>query len=259
MKRRLKTQRAEVTDWKFSALPQMEEDNGSKMNFRFLRMVLLLLVLTMFIPAHAVAQQHQSTHIVIIDPAHGGSDIGVKVSEKEYEKDITLAISLSLKKELEKIGNVRVQLTRVSDKLVPFSERKKIVTSTRGELFLSIHVNAGFGKNSSGYEVYFPGFRDAHTEQSNSKEILKDMARNKSLNDSIRFAQLIQKNMDSVFPRKSRGIRDAPIPVLEGLSIPAVVVEIGFATHPEDRKKMINETTRNSIARALYQSIKDFY
>jgi N-acetylmuramoyl-L-alanine amidase len=249
----------EMTVWEFSKLPQTEEENGSKMNFWFLRMVLTLLVLTIFPLAHAEAQQHQSTHIVIIDPAHGGSDIGVKVSDKEYEKDITLAISLSLKKELEKIGNIRVQLTRVSDKLVPFSERKKIVTSTRGELFMSIHINAGFGKNSSGYEVYYPGVRDAHTEQSNSKEILKDMARNKSLNDSIRLAQLIQKNMDSVFPRKSRGIRDASTPVLEGLSIPAVVVEIGFATHPEDRKKMINGSTQNSIARALYQSIKDFY
>ena len=248
-----------MTDRKFSKLPKIEEDNGSKMNFWFLRMFLTLLVLIMFPLAHSAAQQHQSKHVVIIDPAHGGSDIGVKVSDKEYEKDITLAISLSVKKELEKIGNMRVQLTRASDKLVSFSDRKKIATSTRGELFVSIHINAGFGKNSSGYEVYFPGGRDAQTEQSNSKEILKDMARNKSLNDSIRLAQLIQKNMDSVFPRKSRGIRDAPIPLLEGLSIPAVLVEIGFATNPEDRKKMIDGSTQNSIAHALYQSIKDFY
>ncbi len=85
------------------------------------------------------------------------------------------------------------------------------------------------------------------------------MARNKSLNDSIRLAQLIQKNMDGVFPRKSRGIRDASVPVLEGLSIPAVLVEIGFATNPEDRKKMTDGNTQNSVARALYQSIKDFY
>jgi N-acetylmuramoyl-L-alanine amidase len=51
--------------------------------------------------------------------------------------------------------------------------------------------------------------------------------------------QLIQKNMGKVFPRKSRGLRDSAVPSLEGLSIPAVVVEIGFATNPEDRKKIL--------------------
>jgi N-acetylmuramoyl-L-alanine amidase len=259
MKRRLKTQRAEVAEWKLAKLPRIQEENGSKMRLWSLRVLLSLLVLATFALSDAVAQPQQRAHVVIIDPAHGGDDGGVKLSDKEYEKDITLAIALSLKKELEKIGNIRVQLTRSSDKLVPFSERRKTAASARGELFVSIHVNAGFGKTSSGYEVYFPGVRDAQAEQSNSKEILKDMARNKSLNDSIRLAQLIQKNMDGVFPRKSRGIRDASVPVLEGLSIPAVLVEIGFATNPEDRKKMTDGNTQNSVARALYQSIKDFY
>lgn len=248
-----------MAEWKFSKLPRIQWDNGSKMKVWSLRVFLSLLVLAMCALSDAVAQPPQRAHVVIIDPAHGGDDSGVKVSDKEYEKDITLAIALSLKKELEKIGNIRVQLTRSSDKLVPFSERRKTAASARGELFVSIHVNAGFGKTSSGYEVYFPGVRDAQAEQSNSKEILKDMARNKSLNDSIRLAQLIQKNMDGVFPRKSRGIRDASVPVLEGLSIPAVLVEIGFATNPEDRKKMTDGNTQNSVARALYQSIKDFY
>lgn len=248
-----------MAERKFSKLPRIQWDNGSKMKAWSLRVFLSLLVLAMCALSVAVAQPPQHAHVVIIDPAHGGDDSGVKVSDKEYEKDITLAIALSLKKELEKIGNIRVLLTRSSDKLVPFSDRRKIAASARGELFVSIHVNAGFGKTSSGYEVYFPGVRDAQAEQSNSKEILKDMARNKSLNDSIRLAQLIQKNMDGVFPRKSRGIRDASIPVLEGLSIPAVLVEIGFATNPEDRKKMTDGNTQNAVARALYQSIKDFY
>jgi N-acetylmuramoyl-L-alanine amidase len=229
------------------------------MNIRYVRVCLTLFILFAFLLPEAMAQLKQGRHVVIIDPAHGGSDIGIRLSDKEYEKNITLAISLALKKELEKLGNIRVQMTRVSDKLVSFSERKKIATSTQGELLVSVHINAGFGKNSTGYEIYYAGFRDAQTAQSNSKEILKDMARNKYLNDSIRLAQLIQKNMDNIFPRKSRGIRDAAIPVLEGLSIPAVIVEIGFATHPEDRKKLMDVKTQNTIAHALYQSIKDFY
>jgi N-acetylmuramoyl-L-alanine amidase len=236
-----------------------EKDIYLKMNNWSARLFIILIIFIISPLFDAAAQTPQGKHVVIIDPSHGGKDFGVKLSDKDYEKDISFAISSALKKELDKVGNIHVELTRSSDKLVPSSERKKIATSTRGELFVSIHINAGFGRNSTGYEVYFPGFMGAQTEQSNSKEILKDMARNKYLNDSVRLAQLIQKNMDSVFPRKSRGIRDASIPVLEGLSIPAVVVEIGFATNPEDRKKMVDGKTQSAVAHALYQSIKDFF
>ena len=119
-----------------------------------------------------------------------------------------------------------------------------------------IDVNAGFSKNSTGFEIYFPGFKGESPEQGGSKEILKDMARNKFLNDSVRLAQLIQKHMDKVFPRKSRGLRDAHVLALEGLSIPAVVVEIGFATNPEDRKTIVDAKTQAAVAHALCQSIK---
>ena len=183
---------------------------------------------------------------------------GSSISDKEYEKNITLAISLLMKKELDKSGNIQAQLTRTSDRDVSLSERKQIVKKMQSEVFIGIHVNAGFSKNSTGFEIYFPGFKGSLSEQSDSKEILKDMARNKYLNDSVKLAQLIQKNMDKVFPRKSRGLRDSAILSLEGLSIPAVIVEIGFATNPEDRKKILDAKTQEAIAHALCQSIKDF-
>ena len=224
------------------------------MNNRPMRIFLILLVLIIFPLTNAWAQPLRGMHSVAIDPAHGGGDLGVKISDKEYEKNITLAIS-----SLDKSGNVRVQLTRTSDRDVSLSERKQIIKKMQSEVFVSIHVNAGFSKNSTGFEIYFPGFKGAPSEQSDSKEILKDMASNKYLNDSVKLAQLIQKNMDKVFPRKSRGLRDSAVPSLEGLSIPAVVVEIGFATNPEDRKKILDANTQTAIARALCQSIRDFF
>lgn len=221
--------------------------------------IITLLLLIIFPCNNALSQPPQGGHLVIIDPAHGGADYGVKLSDKEYEKDVTLALSLLLKKELDKTGNIRAQLTRNSDKEVSLGERKRIVETARGEVLVSIHVNAGFNKNSSGYEIYFPGFKEAQTEQSNSKEIIKDMDRNKYLNNSVKLAKLIQKNMDVVFPRKGRGLRDAPIYFFEGLKIPAIVVEMGFATNPEDRKKLLDGSTQTSLAHALYQSIKEYF
>ena len=194
----------------------------------------------------------------MIDAAHGGGDQGVAVSDKETEKNISLAVSQLMKKELDKTTNIDAQLTRTADKDVSLAERREIVKKAKPEVFLSIHVNAGFSKNSTGFELYFPGFKQS-PEQGNSKEILKDMARNKYLNDSVRLAQLIQKNMDKVFPRKSRGLRDAMMLPLEGLSVPAVMVEIGFATNPEDKKKITDAKTQEAIAHALCQSIKDFF
>ncbi len=229
------------------------------MNNRPIKIFLILLVLIIFPLTNALAQPPRGKHSVTIDPAHGGGDLGVKISDKEYEKNITLAISSLMKNELDKSGNVLVQLTRTSDSDVSISERKQITKKMQAEVFVSIHVNAGFSKNSTGFEIYFPGFKGASSEQSDSKEILKDMARNKYLNDSVKLAQLIQKNMDKVFPRKSRGLRDSHVPVLEGLSVPAVIVEIGFATNPEDRKKIVDANTQAAIAHALCQSIRDFF
>jgi len=229
------------------------------MNLWPVRIILALSILMICLLSGAEAQKSHVKHLVVIDPAHGGTDFGVRLTDKEYEKNITLAISVLVKKELDKVGNVQVQLTRSSDKDVSLSERKKIITASRSQVLISVHVNAGFSKTSTGYELYFPGFKAASAEQSDSREILKDMARNKYLNDSVRLAQLIQKNMSSVFPRKGRGLRDASIPVIEGLSIPSVVVEIGFATNPDDRKNLLDVNTQNAIAHALCQSIKDYF
>jgi N-acetylmuramoyl-L-alanine amidase len=97
------------------------------------------------------------------------------------------------------------------------------------------------------------------TDQNGSKAILKDMAQNKYLNDSVRLAQMIQRNMENVFPRKGRGLRDAPMPILGDLSIPAVVLEVGFATNTDDRKKILNEKTQQAIAQALAKGIRDYF
>ncbi len=220
-------------------------------------------MISLFFPlmaaAIAVSGPPAGEHLIVIDPAHGGAEKGARLSDRYYEKDITLNIALLLQKELNRRGNIRVQLTRHTDRHIPVSERIRTVRVSHPNLFISLHVNAGFGKNSAGYEVYFPGFKSTSAGESDTAEILRDMAKNKYLNDSVRLAQTIQKNMEKVFPRKGRGLRDAPIPVLAGLSIPAVVVEIGFATNLEERKKIMDETTQSAIVQALSTSIREYF
>jgi N-acetylmuramoyl-L-alanine amidase len=222
--------------------------------------IFLLLTLTGFfiMAAPAWAEPRQGAPLVVIDPGHGGADGGVKLTDRYQEKDANLAIALMVQKELIRSGSVQVRLTRDGDRLLSIPERQKAIRALQPALLISLHVNGGFGKHSSGYEVYFPGFGAHGSEGEDSAEILKDMARNKYLNDSVRLAQSLQRNLDGVFPRKGRGLREAPTPILEGLTIPAVVVEIGFATNPEDRARIMDEKTQRAVAQALNKALQEY-
>jgi N-acetylmuramoyl-L-alanine amidase len=231
------------------------------MNTPIKKIVFLTFLLLFLIPSSLLmAQSAQKKRFVIIDAAHGGIDGGVSVTDKVREKEMTLILSQLLQKELAKMPGIQVQMTRTSDKTLSSADRRKIATEAPPDaLLISIHLNAGFGKNATGYEIYFPGFKTAPEDKGGSKAILKDMVRNKSLNDSVRFAQVIQRNMEHVFPRKGRGLRDAPMPILSDLTMTAAVLEMGFATNMDDRKKIMDEKTQQAIAQALSKSIRDFF
>jgi len=194
------------------------------------------------------AQQNRTT--VLIDPAHGGGETGV-VSDKLREKDLTMNLALLIRQEAQQKANFDVQLTRSDDRTVTMAERRKTALALKPDCLLSLHVNAGFGKKATGYEVYFPGFHQTIVNGNESAAILKDMEKNRYLNDSVRLAQAIQTSIEGVFPRQGRGLRDAPSPLLDGLAVPGVIIEIGFGTHPEDRKKLTDEGTQRAIARAV--------
>ena len=200
----------------------------------------------------------EKKHLVVIDPAHGGQDVGVKLTDKIGEKEITLAIALAMQKELAGENNIEVVLTRNSDTNVTIEERKDYISKIKPELFLSLHINAGFGKEANGFELYYPGFKELQ-ENKKAAKISPKNKKNKYLNDSVRLANFIQKNMDALFPRKGRGLREADVPIMEGMTIPALVVEMGFASNSEDKKKLLSPDTQTEIAKALAKSIILFY
>jgi len=219
----------------------------------------VLLILPLVPPLSSKAENRHDQYLIMVDPAHGGQDKGVKLSGKLYEKDVTLAIAGLIKDELGRSENVKVRLTRSADRDISISDRVKMIKKSGADMFISLHVNAGFGKNSSGFEVYFPGFKLSSTGKSASQEISKDMIKTEYINDSVRFAKIILRNMGKIFPRKDRGLRSAPVPVLDGAAIPAVVLETGFAANVKDRKQLMDRTTQKSIAGAVAQSIREYF
>lgn len=227
-----------------------------KQRLRYGIFTLALLTIGLVPSVGASAQQNRYT--VLIDPAHGGEETGV-VSDRLREKDLTMNLALLIRQEAGKKANFHVQLTRSDDRTMTTAERSKAAGALKPDCLLSLHVNAGFGKKATGYEVYFPGFRQTIAGGDESAAILKDMVKNRYLNDSVRLAQEIQTSLETVFPRQGRGLRDAPSPLLDGLTVPGVVVEIGFATHPEDRKKLTDDETQRAVARALVEGLWNYF
>ena len=196
---------------------------------------------------------------VMIDPGHGGTDKGVKLSRKISEKDVTLAIAKHIHRAFAKDKKVTVKLTRSNDRNISIDARKKAAASFKADLFLSLHVNKGFGTQSSGYEIYFSGFTKKTSSKASSKKVVSDMIENRYLNESIRFSHIVEKNIGTVFPRKGRGMRGAPVAVLAGLDMPAIVIELGFASNIKDKDKLLDTKIQKSLAKALAKSIKSFF
>jgi len=220
------------------------------------KIVWALIVLICFVfPLSAVAAEH----VLVIDPAHGGKDAGVKLSRTVHEKDLTLAIARLVEKNLSNTDDIKVRLTRLDDRDVSLAQRRKILEESNADICISLHVNAGFGQKAEGYEIYYLGAAIPSAQKNNSGEILKDMEQTRRMNNSVLLAQIVQKEIGMVFPRKGRGLRDAPVSLLRSLTMPAILLEVGFATHIKDRKKLRDTKVQKSVADALTRSVKKYF
>ncbi len=222
-----------------------------------MRKISIALILFFLMSVPVVVHAQSGPFVVLLDPAHGGSDTGV-VYNSLYEKDLTLKLARLIREEAKKVGDIRIHLTRDSDADMSFGERVQSVHAINARCLLSLHINAGFSNKANGYEAYFPGFGKTENGAGNSKAIVTDMLQNKSLNESVLLFQSLQTSLETVFPRRGRGLRNAQCPLLEDVNIPALILEIGFATNPLDRKRLSNEKNQREIAKAIVKGLRDY-
>jgi N-acetylmuramoyl-L-alanine amidase len=195
---------------------------------------------------------------VLIDPGHGGSDKGVELTKRDSEADFTLDVARKIKANLARKKAIKVILTRSDDRDLSIEERKKIVSGSGADLFVSLHINAGFGITSSGYEIYFRGFEQKGQITPDSDNVVDDMIQTRYLNDSIRFSNLVEKEMGKIFARQGRGLRGAPLAILDGLKMPAILIELGFATNHKNKEILLEKSVKDRIAGALSKSIEEY-
>jgi N-acetylmuramoyl-L-alanine amidase len=231
----------------------------------------------------APARRVKGAHVVVVDAGHGGIDSGMHGSGVD-EKDVTLGIARQLDAALRERG-VGVVMTRTRDTLVALADRGRIANQQKGELFISIHVNAAnpSWRNAAGFrgfETYF--LADAKSEDArqvavrenesvkfesgpSSKThedplgfILSDMAQNENQRESSRLATLVQRRLAKVHPGPSHGVKQAGFVVLVTASMPAVLVEVGFGSNAEDAAFISSSRGQRAIAQAIADAAVDY-
>lgn len=210
---------------------------------------------------------------IVIDPGHGGKDRGAIGPSGLKEKDVTLDLSRRLERALEREGNYEVRLTREGDSSLSLKARTGIANNFNADLFISIHLNAVPTQNARGSETYYLSLDDdnnfdvSHYNTGDSEEdsteeesddlelILWDMAQAKHLDDSFRIAKYIQDEFNTLAGIRSRGVKQAPMKVLKGAQMPAVLVEVAFLTDPVEERKLKGAAFREKIIRSLVNAI----
>jgi N-acetylmuramoyl-L-alanine amidase len=222
--------------------------------------------------------------LVVVDAGHGGVDNGmtgpIGGGPQIKEKNITLAVARLVAQELRDAG-VDILMTRTADTLIALSDRGRIANRAKGDLFVSIHVNAtgsraSWAAKERGFETYF--LAEAKTEEATRVErmeneavkfetganapkgdplsfIINDMAQNEHLRESNDLAETIQQGLKTIHPGPSRGVQQANFAVLRGSYMPAVLVEIGFGTNPSEAAWLSDSDSQRTIARTIAQSV----
>jgi N-acetylmuramoyl-L-alanine amidase len=215
---------------------------------------------------------------IVIDPGHGGKEVGAVGPKGLMEKDVTLAVARKLAAALQSRIGARVILTREDDSVVSLDQRTAIANQYGADLFLSIHMNAAVVKGAKGSETYFLSLeasdelarRAAETENASAasvttagpvadlKLILWDLAQQEYLQESSRFAQMIQEEMNAATGVGNRGVKQAPFKVLIGATMPAALVEVGFISNPEEEQKLESDAFQNLMVETLTRAIQKY-
>lgn len=222
--------------------------------------------------------------MIVIDPGHGGKDPGAIGYKGLQEKDVVLAVAKKLATKL-KANGYQARLTRDDDVFLELPDRPAMASQWGGDLFISLHCNAVDGaarqKKTEGFKFYI--LREAESEEdkaiarrenkaielSASKKgksdispvewILLENQLNLYTKESERFTGYLIDTYDGGKIKKmSTGVGQAGFMVLVGAFMPAVLVEIGFITHPEDAAWMSSPTGQDDIALRLYKAISGY-
>jgi N-acetylmuramoyl-L-alanine amidase len=200
---------------------------------------------------------------IIVDPGHGGNDHGKVGCFGVKEKALTLAMCRQLARRLEGYG-YSVSLTRDADRFVALDHRTSMANKLKGDLFISLHANAGPSKTVGGLETYCikPDLFTYPDSCLHPSSLAVNRSREVSLQSSL-LAQSVHSNLlghaKPLYPLKDRSIRHSVAQVLLGAEMPSILVELGFLSNPVETKQLIKSEYQNALVEGICSGINAYF
>ena len=220
-----------------------------------------------------------SAPLVILDPGHGGDQLGASSVCGLLEKNVTLDLSRRVRALLQESGRVDVEMTRDEDFDLELAKRAQIANEKNAALLVSVHANWSPSPKSRGLETYVVSFGKTHDKDVHDlvareegspapsqepaktvvRSIVEDLERYGKYDASLRAAKSLQSELVTSLERRDRGIFQAPFAVLRRSQVPAVLVEVGFLSHPEECKALSTDKYRSQIAKSISAGILYYF
>ena len=172
-------------------------------------------------------------NVVVLDAGHGGKDVGAIGASGSYEKNLVFAVTQLVKEQLEDQG-FNVIMTRSGDQYLSLEERVSIANQTNAFAFVSIHANTAASSQAAGLEVYTKRSSD-HT-----------------------FAQIMLNSILAQTGQNNRGDREADFYVIKYTVMPAVLIETGFISNPQEEQFLWTEANQKRIAQGIVNGIVSY-
>lgn len=217
---------------------------------------------------------------IVLDPGHGGIDVGTVGRSGLVEKTVTLDVARRLGRLIRRKSNMKVVYTRDEDVFVPLWQRTKIANEAEGKLFISIHVNGVKNRSAHGFETWLLApantqeaievarlensvialeeSNHAYQEFSDEALILSTMAQSAWMKESEALAAIIQEQLAKRLDAPNRGVKQAGFLVLIGATMPNILVETGFISSRTEEQKLAKNEYRQRIAEGLFDAIMIF-
>jgi N-acetylmuramoyl-L-alanine amidase len=220
---------------------------------------------------------------VILDAGHGGKDFGA-VYHGSIEKNIALKTALKVGEILEKDPQIEVVYTRKSDVFVELQQRANIANKSKGSIFVSMHCNANKNEGASGNETYVMGITrnaanlavakhenevvsleadykikyDGYDPKSPESVIGINILQEEYLDQSIELADKVQQFFTKKTSNKNRGVKQAGFLVLRQITMPRVLIEMGFISNKQEGAFLNSTVGQSKLAEAIAGSIINY-
>jgi N-acetylmuramoyl-L-alanine amidase len=203
---------------------------------------------------------------IVLDAGHGGKDPGT-THFNIREKDITLSFVKELADIIRKDGKFELILTRDRDEFLKLEERSGIANSVECDVFISLHVNYTKKPMVRGFEIFyfskkFSKYALRVAEKENGVKLKEDdivlfeLFSSYKQENSRKLADFLKESLKDV--GEVNRVEGAPFYVLAGTFCPSVLIELGFISNHEDRRKLISKSFRKTVAEKIYEGIKSF-